>query len=217
MVQSILPDLNSKFILYTREAINAWKNQNYDSAIGSLNAFNGLLPETETPGKYRVLVDTQEYERRTKQDLVMFCKYCEPDIYKDDRNVIDWNTVKTVNYHTTKILKVMPVLAVRVLTGLEYEEIWYCKECNKENYIKETIMLQRILKDPSFIAIVPKPPNKNNGIIDRSQFYTKFSVWFWTFLTELEAQGAKYRQEYVPKTGEEQEQIVIEDSGEESD
>lgn len=216
MGQSALPDVNSAFIRYRSEAINGWKNRNYDSAIGSLYSFNGLLEE-KGDGKYRVLVDSKEYERKTKQDLVMFCKHCEPDIYENGVSKIDWDKVKTVSFYSVKIEKVVPSLMIRVLSNLEYEETWCCPVCNKDNYLTETIMIQKILKNPSFIAIVPEPPIKNNGIIDRSQYYSKFTVWFWTFLIELEAQAARFRQEYTPKQGSDGEEMLPEDTGEEKD
>lgn len=197
MPQSALPDVNTKFIIYTREAINGWKSRNYDSAIGSLYAFNGLLPDEE-PGKYRVIVDTNEYRNKTKQDLIAICKNCD----------------KEINYNEIRIMNVVSAMIVRIISNVSNVKIWVCPQCNKDNELEETKLIQKILKDPSFITVVPKPPTRKDGIIDRTQFHTKFTVWFWTFLTELEAQAARFRQDYKPQGSGEEEFLDSQDTGE---
>ena len=219
MPQSALPDVNTKFIIYTREAINSWKSRNYDSAIGSLYAFNGILPDIE-PGKYRVIIDTKEYENKTKQDLVVICnncytncRHCQGDKTKDEVIICS----AEYSYGTIKVQEVLQPLIKQIISGTEYERIWVCPTCKTENVLSETKMIQKILKDPSFLAIVPKPPNRRDGIIDRTHFHTKFTVWFWTTLTELEAQAARFRQDYKGKDENEQEFTEIEYSKELSD
>lgn len=199
MPQSALPDLNTKFIIYTREAINGWKNRNYDSAIGSLYAFNGLLPDIE-PGKYRVVVDDNEYKKKTKEQFLADCPYCKAKI----------------DYEKIKINKIYFGLTSRLLSGQDYEKIWICPECKKENNMKETNFTHQHLPDPLFLHIVPKPPTRKDGIIDRSQFHSKFTVWFWTFIGELESQAARFRQDYKPRD-EESEMLDIPQSSEEKD
>lgn len=90
---------------------------------------------------------------------------------------------------------------INFISGNEYEKAWKCDKCNKENKLFETEFEQEVLAEPCYLQVIPNPPVQRDGLMDRNQFNKKFSVWFWTFLNELEAQAAKYREDNWQKGG----------------
>jgi len=77
-------------------------------------------------------------------------------------------------------------------------------------------MKQKILSEPYFLRIVPKPPQRKDGLMDRSTYHSKIAVWIWTFLDELEERMAQFRDDNWSK-GDESESLDFGDTGEETD
>jgi len=174
MVQARLPDINTSFIVYRREAINSWKVGNYDSAIGSLYAYNALLyPD------YGVKVSTQAYNEKTDLATVAECNFC----------------TEQTDYKTLDIINLLNPLVIGLVSNSEYEKIWCCPKCHKDNKLLETKIVHKVPQEPNFLRIVPKPPERKEGM---TKYHNKFSVWFWSTLDELEAEAARFRQEYKP-------------------
>ena len=69
MPQARLPDINTAFIVYRREAITSWKSQTYDACFGSLQTLNGLLPHD-----YRVMISDSEYYKEINKDMLFTCE-----------------------------------------------------------------------------------------------------------------------------------------------
>ena len=195
MPQASLPDINTAFIKYRNQAIFNMENGRYDAAVGSLYAFNGCLPET-----YRVKISTIEYEAKTQEKLNAKCPYCEEEIEVKDM----------------QIEKILNPLIIGVFTKEKYDKVWHCSKCNQVNRLAETEMIKYQLEEPSFLGIVPKPPERKDSLTDRRQFDIKFQNWCWKLLDELEAKAATFRRDYTPKDGSELEQIS-EKTGEELD
>ena len=172
MPQARLPDINTAFIVYRREVIISLKNQNYDNCFGALYALNGLLPD-----EYRIRISTKQYEEKTDLDIKVKCPKCDAETeYK-------------------KIL-VSPMLMV----GLEgmiidspNEKVWTCTGCKQNIRVTQTEMIQPKLQEPFFVKTIPKPPMHQDGLHDRSTYHKKMTQWAWTFLDELEAQMAQFR------------------------
>lgn len=172
MPQARLPDINTAYITYRREVLVSLKTKNYTSCIGSLYALNGLLPQ-----KYRVTISNLEYAEKTMQDLKVICNHCKQQI----------------NYKSIKILKVIMPLIDGLITSQSYHKVWDCTLCLKENTLDHTEMIQQVLKEPSFLQVVPRPPNRKEGMKDRTTYHNQFVIWAETLLIELEAQMAQFR------------------------
>ena len=177
-MQAELPDKNTAFIVYRRESISSWKSGKYDACIGALYSLMGLLPSN-----YRPTISTEEFEQMTNQNLLALCTECNAE-----NNIAD---VKT--YQIT-----LPFLA-NVISGKTTEEVWNCLQCNKTNKLNTTKFIQKVLKEPYFLKVIPKPPGRKEGLMGRTQFKIKFSTWFWLALSSIEAQMGRYREEYQPK------------------
>ena len=171
------------------------ENGRYDAAVGSLYAFNGCLPED-----YRVKISTIEYEAKTQEKLNAKCPYCDEEIEVKDM----------------QIEKLLNPLIIGVFTKEKYDKVWHCGKCNHVNRLVETEMIKYQLEEPSFLGIVPKPPERKDSLTDRRQFDIKFQNWCWKLLDELEAKAATFRRDYTPKDGSELEQLS-EKTGEELD
>ena len=173
--------------MHTREILMNLKSKNYTMCFGSLYTLNGLLPE-----KYQVKVSNIEFKKLTDTALTAECEYCH----------------EASDYNTLKIEKVLLPLITRTLKGVDYEKGWNCKKCKKYNKLETTKIKQNVLQEPYFLQVVPKAPERHDGIMDRSTFDIKIRQWILLFLSEISHQMGKYRQEYVPKGGETTDDLI---------
>ena len=90
----------------------------------------------------------------------------------------------------------------------EYTKVWNCPACDSENRLSQTRMIQKVLALPSFIKVVPEPPQRKDGLTDRKTYHKIFSRWFWQFLDELEAQAANFRDDNWQKDGQSENEDV---------
>lgn len=185
MPQARLPDINTAYITYRREALSSMKSKNYVACIGALYALNGLLPK-----KYRVTISTIEYDKLTQKHLLVTCPKCR----KED-----------IDFTQVKIHKVILPVIDNLISNEEYIKVWYCPNplCNAENKIQTTRMVQQVLKEPAYFQVVPKPPNRKEGMKDRTTYHNQFINWAETLLIELEAQMAQFRDDNWHKGDEE--------------
>ena len=180
-MQAELPDKNTAFIVYRRESISSWKSGKYDACIGALYSLMGLLPK-----EYRPEVSTAEFEHITNQNLMAICTECSAEI----------------NFATVKTFDVILPFLTSVVSGKSKEQAWSCTECTKINRLVSTKFIQKVLKEPYFLKVIPKPPGRKEGLMGRTQYKIKFSGWFWLALSSIEAQMGRYREEYQPKDAE---------------
>ena len=177
-MQAELPDKNTAFIVYRREAISSWKSGKYDACIGALYSIMGLLPKD-----YRPTISTEEFEHMTNQNLLAVCTEC-----KAENNFAQIKTYQII----------LPYLSSFV-SGKDREEVWDCLQCNAMNRLNQTQFIQKVLKEPYFLKILPKAPGRKEGMLGRTQYKIKFSTWFWLVLSSVEALMGRYRENYVPK------------------
>lgn len=174
MPQARLPDINTAFVTYRREALNNLKSEKYPMVFGSLFALNALLPE-----EYRVHISTPEYEKtiKEKERLMAKCKHCPVQTENKDLNAIE----------------VLQTFASVTITGQVNEKIWICTACHKENILGETAFVQEKLLNPSFIKVVPEPPQRHEGLMARNTYHKMITMWVWQLLCEVEEQMAEFR------------------------
>lgn len=181
MPQAALPDLNTAFIVYRREAITSLKGKRYDACFGALYAINGLLPK-----EYRVIISTARYDEKTRLETIAVCYHCN----------------EKTNYDEIKVDTEFMSLIEKLIIDEEYQKVWICHKCSKVNKLNRTAILEPAIEEPYFAKIVPKPPERKNGLLDRISYHREVSKWVWTFLDELEAQMSNYRREYQPRNDE---------------
>ncbi len=172
MPQARLPDINTQYIKFTNEAVNSWKSKNYESCLGSLFTLNGMLPE-----EYRVNISDEDYNKATAEQLLVVCPGCAKE---SDRLKI-------------KVKHLLLPYLDSVLHGDKYDDFWICSGCKTMHRLSDTDMIQDRRKDPGFYQVSPVPPMKHDGLLDRRKYHAKFTLWFWTYIGEVIAQMAKFR------------------------
>ena len=178
MPQARLPDINTAFIKYRNEVIAAIKRKDYDNMHGSLNGINGLLPD-----QYQVIVSTAKYEDMTRTDIQYLCKTCTA---KSKEPV-------EIPKESIQVFELYPNAMQGLLFGGVKEQVWNCPKCSTTHRLKETNISVTKLQDPYFIGVVPAPPNKKEGLMDKLIFDKKVIAWAWQMLNELEHKMALFR------------------------
>ena len=170
--QARLPDVNTAFITYRREAIVSIKSYDHRSCYGALSCINSLLPE-----KYRIKLDTMQFNEESKTDFIYCCIHCTRQTAQSKIDIFDY------------VLDSCEIL----LTDEKTIKMWKCPECCELNKLSDTIVIKDMLAQPSFLHTIPLAPERKNGLLGRSKYRKDFSKWAWNFLYELEERMAQFR------------------------
>ena len=146
-----------------------------------MNTLNGLLPD-----KYRVIISTDQFNEKTKQGIFALCIGCE----------------KEIDYSTVEPFEVICTFLESAITMQKTKTIWMCPECKTENQVNHERMIKTKLQEPYFLRVVPNPPERKDGLIDRTNYHGLVSKWVWMAIGELEAQMAQFRDDNWHKEGE---------------
>jgi|APSaa5957512535_1039671.scaffolds.fasta_scaffold14620_5 hypothetical protein len=196
MPQARLPDVNTAFITYRREAIVNIKTFDHRGAWGSLFSINALLPN-----QYRIIIDDEKFAEESKTNFLYTCNFC---IEKTDRTAL---TIYLEDVGATEFL----------LTNEETVKVWDCIKCNETNILSETNIIKDELALPSYIHAVPSPPKRLNGLLGRGKYRKEFTAWAWNFLHELEERMGQFRDDNWSKDEEYKEGSDVDTSAEEED
>jgi hypothetical protein len=171
-MQARLPDINTAFIRFRSEAINALKAQNYDVMHGSLNASNALLPD-----EYRVIVDDNEYKKLTDTQINYVCTSCDKEIPRENIRIFD----------------LIPDSMESLIYSNRPKKVWNCPKCKGLCLLGKTVIKKNDLQNPSFVGVVPNPPTRQDGLMDRLRFHIEISRWAWLIIGELESRMGIFR------------------------
>lgn len=162
-------------------------SKNYDKVFGSLTSWNVLLPadtdENKNP-KYRIRISDALYKEATKIISKVECPNCN----------------EQTDYHKIIIFDLLVPIIVQTITREKFTKAWICPHCKKDNKMKNTIILESRLQEGGIIGVVPSYPKRRDGLNDRGKYHRNVVRWAWTFITELEASTAKYRDDYKPES-----------------
>ena len=173
MPQARLPDVNTAFIKWRNKVVTALEAEKYTAALGSLNNFNACLPK-----EYQVKISDELYAQKLEDEkLLIHCKHCNEDI----------------DYRTIKKQKILCNSAEQLLTSQLTKNIWICSLCKKENLTTHSEFTKANLPNPYYLGIVPDPPKRTDGILDRFSYHKKIEHWCWTMIGELEFKAAQFR------------------------
>ncbi len=173
MPQAMLPDLNTAYIKYRNLAIANLTSKNYGLCTTALYAINGLLPED-----YRVKISTAKYNEMTIHKPSYTCYKCNKEI-----NAIE-------------VFEKLTPMIVSVIAEESFNDTWSCPECGNDNSLEETDIVFDKLDKPYYLKLVPEPPDRKDGVIDRTAYHITYSKWAETMLIELESQMGKFRVDY---------------------
>lgn len=178
MPQARLPDINTAFIRYRSEVLVGMKKGDWDSMHGSLNGINGLLPQ-----EYQVKISDVKYYEMVKEDIEYECNSCK----NND------GTPSNIPKEQIEVFTLYPNAMQQLLFRGQKEQVWICPKCNKVQRLKDTNVVITKLENPYFLGVVPEPPNKKEGLMDKLTFEKKVVSWGWQMLNELEHKMALFR------------------------
>lgn len=92
-----------------------------------------------------------------------------------------------------KKLKVLCDSLEQTIIRSKYKNVWVCSACQKDNNTNTTEFTKAFLPNPYYLGVVPDPPERKDGILDRHTYHKKIEKWCWTMIGELEFKAAKYR------------------------
>jgi hypothetical protein len=181
MVQARLPDINTAFITYRREFLQALQEKNYTVVVGSLNALNSLLPK-----EYRVQISTSDFEDKMRSDVQAICTGCTEEI----------------EYSKIHIFQLALSFLESTLSGQKKTKAWICPKCNCTNRLTLTKMIKTVVEEPYHLTLVPSPPIRKTGIRDRNAYHNEFLKWAWRMANEIEERLGQFRDDNWHKSSE---------------
>jgi len=173
-------DVNTSAIKRRNEVSAGLDSHNYSKVLGALYSLNALLPERhEEDGrqKYRITISDSLYTKFTKHEIILTCKFCTEE----------------TNFETVRVYELMVPMFEGFLSGSQTDKIWVCPKCKKDVKLTDSNMTESVPKEPFFVRVVPKPPQRGNGMQGRRSYDEKFISWAWTFMQEWEASMAQFR------------------------
>ena len=191
-MQAYYPDINTKYITHDRVILNALPNRKWSTCIGALNTINGLMPE-----EFQVQFSTAKYEELTKQQTIAICNFCtETDKEGKERNT-------ELDYNDIVILELILPNTIGFICNKLVEKVWLCPQCKHENKLANTKIIKNSLAEPHFLKVVPYPPSRKDGLMDRSSYDRKMEQWVWLAKNEIDHQIALFRGDNVNRAEEE--------------
>ena len=159
---------------------------------GALNATNALLPP-----EYRVRISTQEYLQVSKVDTTYECRGCDHISKKEE----------------IQVFYLMPNRIETLLFSQVSQKVWNCQHCHRTNKLKLTAITKEQLQNPSFLGVVPNPPER--GVMHIREFERDTETWGLNMQAELEERMAQFRDDHWMRGGEEDDLGI--DGGEETE
>ncbi len=177
MPQAKLPDINNAWVRYRNYGLESIDSQNYSGAVAAIFEIISLFPE-----KYRVEINTSKYEEMERDKITYICSEC-----KEESNLV-----------TITIYNLTLGLTLSFISGVESTKVWDCVKCGSRNMLQNTQIIRSQEKKPHYHKVIPEPPNRKQGIMDRNTYDNKMRVWFFKSLEETDHQLGLYRDEYKP-------------------
>lgn len=177
MPQAKLPDINAAWVRYRNYGLESIQYNNYPGAVAAINEINAMLPEL-----YRVKIDTRQYKELEKDNLTVICTACKAETTPDKLLVYKMLMPMTINHHGKPVV----------------EEVWTCTACRATNNLIKTRMIRKVKQKPFYHQVIPDPPDRKDGVLDRTHYHNDMVKWFFDALEELDHQLGKYREEYKP-------------------
>ena len=172
MVTPALIDINILCLKHLDKAYYYLSGQDYDSCTASLHSVNAALPP-----EYHIQFNTESYESETKHPIEIYCKPCGSKHKRDEIKIWDMLLPLSLQIgHSSKTIKA-----------------WTCPDCQSSNILTESKLVKRVTKEPFFIKVVPRPPERKQNLSDRTSFHIHYKAWFGMVVAELTRQISQLR------------------------
>jgi len=175
-MQAKLPDINAAIVRYRNNLLHAFDNNEANTVIVSWSAINALLPDD-----YKVEVNTEKFLKLVAENKIIICSKCE----------------EKIPYQDVKFNDLLLSSVESLITQKKHKHVWNCPKCSFENIFNFKKIKIVKFQQPYYLEVVPEPPTRHLGIVDRSSFDTQFRRWFTLALDEIESKIGKYRADYI--------------------
>lgn len=187
-MQAKLPDINAALVRYRSLAIESFQNNDDATAKVALGNMVALLPD-----KFKVKVDTFTYQEKIKEKHLIICPKCN-----HENPITDIRYVKRLLSQDEQFAKAMKYLnKLLTIEDKEYEWVWHCLKCKKENFRSESKRVTIEPDLPYYLGVIPEAPEKPQHWANRGAYPAAFRNWFQIAFQEIESKIGIYRAEYI--------------------
>ena len=172
-----LIDINTAAITYRTKCLMALDKHMYRNCIGAINSMNALLPADQDGKCYRIIIDTEEYEKKINAAYIMVCNHCD----------------KELGYDTVKVLTLLVSSDEWMVTGEHQKKVWKCPKCKVENNLSSTRIIESAIEKPYYYRYQPEAPVYKTGLLSQLEFHNKMVEWVWGCLTNIEEGFTRFR------------------------
>lgn len=177
MPQSQLPDLNTIWLKWMDNVNTCLVLKDFMGAISGVYHINAVFGDDN-----RVEINTEKYNRLTKEQQKVRCPNCDEEIY--------WESVR--------LFDLLNLTLLAQITGQTIDRVWDCPKCGNTNRADETELIKSIFENPRYIGIIPEPPKEKIGIVGKREFARQTRDWVRLALDEISFSLGLERREYVP-------------------
>ena len=167
---------------FRSQALEAFKTNNAELAIVSLEAINALMPP-----EFKVEVNTEKYNELRKETRMITCNLCK------EENIL--NDVKQYDVELDWV--------EQILSSVTVQRMWICVKCEKPNIFNSNDITLIKNGEPFYYKVIPIPPVRQIGIRGRMTYDKEFRMWYSIASNEIESQIGVYRAEYAKQDEEE--------------
>ena len=175
MPQAKLPDLNKYWQKYHDEGKSCLENFDFEGCVTSVYCMIALMPDD-----YRLDVSTKKYNDIRKNTDFVDCYECKETTLWNDLRIID----------------VQLTLIDSIVKHSSTQKVWFCRNCNYENVLDNTLLTKNTLKVLTFSEVIPEPPEIPPFLYHRSPSVRQMSDWWNLSKIQIDRQLARIRQEY---------------------
>lgn len=175
-MQAKLPDINGALVTHRNNMLHAFDIHDYTKTLISWSAMNALLPK-----EFKVEIDSDKFNNLMAEQKAIKCDKCK------EENEFQKITIQNI------LLSPLD----NMLTNKTHEKMWRCLKCDYENIFNQKQINLIKFEEPFYTGIIPDPPERHFGLVDRSTYIHRFQIWFQRALDEIEFKIGKYRAEYM--------------------
>lgn len=184
--QAKLPDINNAWVRYRNYGLECIDSRRYAGAVAAVMEINALFPDL-----YRVKIDSDKYADLMRENRILVCTACTEE----------------TNFQLIQTYDLILNATRAIISGRPSEKVWDCPKCKTTQRMIDTKMYKDQHEKPTYFQVIPEPPKRREGAIDRNSFHNEMVKWFYESLEELDHQLGKYRDEYKPQ-GDDEESII---------
>lgn len=204
-----LPDISSRYNMYSAALISALtdNNRDWDLISFNVNSLNTLLTD-----KYTIPLSDELYKDRTKITQTRTCQFCYSKKY---RTIFDEENNPSKEYYEEKTEIPINQISLfdepndfltRTISGVDSVKSWNCPKCSSINKVKDTPTSDKRFGSNATFGVCYEQPRYT--IFNRSSFDRLSMKWVTDFLREIDMGLMAFQKEYFDQHGEDMKEAI---------